>query len=133
MTYTIRIRSAADRAADARAAAVVRLRASLDAAAGDDAPQFEREMWATKAAAARGVVAGKADATIAVEAALTGETPRALAQRVVAKADARAALIARLTGIRRAAEARIAAARDGDEVAAALGAALEAVAVAGEG
>lgn len=130
------IRTAEARAADAlaaaRARAVVRLRAALAAAADDDAPQHEREVWASKAVAARGVAAGKADGTIAVEAALTGETPRALALRVVARADARAALIARLTGIRRAAEARFAAARDEDGVAVALSAALEAVAGAGE-
>ncbi len=83
-------------------------------------PAAELASWPVKADRARQHLAGKAQAMIAAEAALTGEDATALAQKIAAKADAYEAIIARVTGLRRATEAAIAEAETPEAVAEAL-------------
>lgn len=89
-------------------------------------PAAELVSWPVKAQAARAHLAtGVAQPLIEAEAALTGEAPDDLAQRIAAKAAAYEAIIARVTGLRRVTEAAIAAAQTPEAAAAALTAALE--------
>lgn len=121
-----------------RTRAVARVVAVIDAAADAIAgpvPEYERASWPTKEAAARaylslplaaGATAAQA-AMIEGEATVAGETPAAVAARIVANADAWIGAIAALTGRRRVALAAIAAAETPDDVQAALTALSEAI------
>jgi hypothetical protein len=89
-------------------------------------PQNERASWSAKEAAARKWLADQLQlvpALIAAEAAVVGETPLLVAQRIVARADAWLPVTGAHTGHRRVAEAAIAAA----ETPAAITAALDAL------
>lgn len=83
----------------------------------------ELASWPVKAERARAHLGGAPQAMIIAEAAITGEDPDALAQKIVAKADAYEAIIARVTGLRRATEAAIGEAETAEAVAAVLTAA----------
>lgn len=87
-------------------------------------PQAERDSWATKADAARAVLAGTASADQAAmlraECSITQETPLELATSIVAKATAYAEAAALMSGIRRTATAAITSAMDAGSIEAAL-------------
>ncbi|MBC7156677.1 MAG: hypothetical protein H5U20_04075 [Rhodobacteraceae bacterium] len=119
----------AARLAAARADALARLPAVLDAVAeGITGPVAAniRASWPQKEAAALAVLAGgDPDPMLAAEVSARGlgETPEALAAKIAAKANAYRAAAAVLAGRDKAAQGSIAAATTPDEIAAALDAA----------
>lgn len=87
-------------------------------------PLEEKLAFPAKEAAARALLAGEAAAAqlelISVEAEAAGETPEALARRVVARAGDWHAALARLTGLRRRVAAAVAGAATPEAVEEAL-------------
>jgi hypothetical protein len=90
-------------------------------------PTAEVASWPTKNDAARAVIVGNARADhqkmIADEAALSGRTVQAQAERVIAKADAYQAIVSAVAGFRASVDAQLEAAQTPDQYKAILDAA----------
>jgi hypothetical protein len=123
-----RILSADDKAAralgEARSMARAQVIAAIDAASErvtGRVPLTEMLSWGTKEQAARSWIEGRAMPEEALmiegEAAVTGEAPDGLAERILRNADVYRSAVAALTGLRRSAETAIALARSPEEVA----------------
>lgn len=100
---------------------------ALTAQITDQYPQAEVASWPTKNDAARAVIAGTPrpdyQKMIADEAALSGRTVQAQAERIIAKADAYQGIVSAVAGFRASVEAQLEAAGTPDQYKAILDAA----------
>ena len=100
---------------DARRETLRRIDAACRAITGP-VPEYERDSWPTKAAAAQAVLSGTASAEqvamIEAEAAILGETPEQVARLIAGRAAAWSVVIAGLAAHRQIAMQAISAAAD---------------------
>lgn len=115
--------SIADLRAAANAAMLARINAFL-AQFVEGVPPAVVSGWSDKAARARGVIAGTADAALTSEAQMLGVTAAALAAKIIAKAGSYAMITGAVEAIRSNASAAIAVAATGADINNAMAAAM---------